>query len=352
MADNKELLKQLNKSYGTDLSIGLEGYNLKFIPSGSLELDVAMGTGGFPRGRISILAGKESSGKTTLCLKTIANAQKLGLNCAFIDTEKTFDTVWAKKLGIDLDTLLLLGANSLEVAGEAAVDLARSGQVDVIIFDSVAGTSVKALNEGEISDSIIGKKAKMLGHLTAKLTGPVWNNNVCVIFINQLRDSLNPYAPAPVMPGGHALPYASSMTIHLGSKKSEDGDGGILVKAKITKNKLNVPFKEAEFIIDPNGVVDEIKSIAGILTDKNYLEKFGIQKGGAWYTLPASYIEVGNEGEVVKEIKLFDEEKKVQGENGVVELLKQNPELKDTLKGIILDKFTRMTEYATIGTGK
>jgi recombination protein RecA len=348
---DKELIKQLAKSYGSDLVIGLDNYNLEFISSGSIELDVAMGTGGFARGRISVIAGKESSGKTTIGLKTISNAQKQGLNCAYIDTEASFDTARAKQLGIDLKNLLVLGANTLEVAGEAAVDLARSGNIDVIIFDSVAGTSVKALNAGEISDSIIGKKAKMLGHLTSKISGPVWSNKVCVIFINQLRDSLDPYHPQPVMPGGHALPYASSMTIFLSSKKSEDGDGGILVKAKITKNKLNVPFKEAEFIISSTGVIDEIRGMANILTNKEFSEQLGIIRTGAWYTFPVSIPNIDETGVITGETLLFNEEKKIQGENGVAELLRADKELQSKFKDIIFSKFTRMIEHGKAGNG-
>lgn len=339
---DKDLVKQLTKSYGDDIAIGLDNYELDFISTGSFELDVAMGTGGFARGRIAALAGKESSGKTTIGLKTIANAQKRKLNCAYIDTEASFDISRAKTLGIDTEGLLVIGANTLEVAGEACVDLARSGNIDVIVFDSVAGTSVKALNDGEISDSIIGKKAKMLGHLMSKISGPVWNNKVCLIFINQLRDSLDPYKPQPVMPGGHAIPYASSMIVHLGSKKADVDDGSILVKARITKNKLNIPFKEAEFIINTKGDIDELKGIANILTHKDYIDALGIVRTGAWYTLPSTFMTFDTDGIVTNEEKLFDDEKKVQGENGVVELLRENDELKDKLKNIILNKFTRL----------
>lgn len=256
---------------------------VEVISSGSLALDIATGIGGYPRGRITQISGWESSGKTTHALKAAANVQEKGGTVAFIDTEYALDTSWAEKLGVNLGTFEWIKVDSLEVAGEVAVDLAESSVFDMVILDSVAGSPIKAVVSGELGDANMGKRAKIMSDFMPKLNGPVSRNHLWMIITNQLRDSLNMYNPKPVRPGGHALNFHSSVTIDLKSKRREKE---ILVKALVEKNKLAPPGKMAEYIIDENGYIDLVDELATILTNSDLLGELGIVKAGAWYSFP------------------------------------------------------------------
>lgn len=292
--DSKKLLSQLQKSYGESFQIGDTDRQVDVVSTGSLLLDVATGIGGYPRGRIIQLAGWESSGKTTHALKAAANLQAQGGSVAFIDTEYALDPKWAIQLGVDMAAMMWLQVDDLETAGEIAVDLADSGTVDMIIFDSVAGAPIKAVVEGEVGDANMGKRAKIMSTLMPKLNGPVARNNVWMIFTNQLRDSLNPYQPKPVTPGGHALAFHSSMIIELKAKKIRPASGKNVTHVEITatleKNKLSPPGRVVTYTMDFDGFIDVIGELASIIVHTDNAEALGVARAGSWYTLPAEML--------------------------------------------------------------
>jgi recombination protein RecA len=279
----ESLLAKILKEHGDDsVQIG-KASPIETISTGSLALDIATGIGGYPRGRITQIAGWESSGKTTHALKAAANVQEQGGTVAFIDTEYALDPAWAEKLGVNLGTFEWIKVDSLEVAGEVAVDLADSSVYDMIILDSIAGSPIKAVVAGELGDANMGKRAKIMSDFMPKLNGPVSRNHLWMIITNQLRDSLNMYNPKPVRPGGHALNFHSSMTVDLKSKRKDDQ---VLIKATLEKNKLAPPGRQAEYIMDVNGYIDMVDELSGILTDASLIERLGIVRAGAWYTFP------------------------------------------------------------------
>jgi len=317
------VLNRLKKEFGETVQLGDVKRNVDVISTGSLALDVATGIGGYPRGRITQLAGWESAGKTTHALKAAANVQERGGLVAFIDTEYALDTNWAEKQGVNVENLIWLQIDDLETAGETAVDLAESGEVDMIILDSVAGAPIKAVVEGELGDSNMGKRAKIMSDFMPKLNGPVSRNNVWMIFTNQLRDSLDPYKPKPVRPGGHALNFHSSMIVDLRSKKEKTSGSATYVdiKATVEKNKLATPFKNAEYIMDFTGYIDPVIEATNILTTNEYAEILGVERAGAWYTLPA---------------ELFPdmEEPRFQGQKKIQEALAEVDVLEKTIEYI------------------
>lgn len=282
------VIQGIQKDFGDESVILGEIAKVDVISTGSLSLDIATGIGGYPRGRISVLAGWEASGKTTHALKAVANLQKMGGKIVFIDTEYALDPYWAEKQGVDMSNMDWIKTDDLETAGEVAVRLANSRTVDMIVFDSVAGAPIKAVVSGELGDANMGKRAKIMSDFIPKLNGPISRNNMWMIFTNQQRDSLNMYNPKPVRPGGHALDFHSSIIITLKAKKR--GSDPLEITAYTEKNKLSVPFKEAKYFIDENGNIDLIEELANILTDKNLLERLGIKKEGSMYTLPAEWI--------------------------------------------------------------
>lgn len=287
------LITKLKKEFGDSIHV-LDGSTPKVndvVSSGSLSLDIATGVGGYPRGRIVQIAGWESTGKTTHALLAAANVQKRGGTVAYIDTEFVFDITWAEKLGVDTDSLLCLQIDDLESAAEATVDVAQSGEFDMIIFDSIAAAGIRAVHDGELGDSNMGKRAKIMSDFMTKLNGVVSKQNIWMIFINQLRESLDPYKPLPVRPGGKALSFHASMIIDLRAKK-EKGKGVPsynVINATVVKNKLAPPYREAEYILEYDGTINPISEIVNIVTNKEYMEVLGVSLAGAWYTVPSEW---------------------------------------------------------------
>lgn len=291
-----KLSEKLMKS-GTAEVINPENYEVTFIPTGSLSLDIATG-GGYPRGRITELAGWESTGKTAHALMAARNVQSNGGTVAFIDLEYTFDKNWAHKIGVDTsdDKFLWLRVYDLESAGDIIIEVANAG-VDMIILDSVAAAPIKALNAGDLGDSNMGKVAKIMSDMMRKIVGPLSRNNTVMLFINQLRDSLNIYNPKPVTPGGKALPFFASTRIFFKAKREKsDNPSYVTITATVEKNKLSAPGKVAEYefsFIDAN--VEPISELVNILTDETNSEILGIKRAGAWYTLPKAIVPTGED---------------------------------------------------------
>lgn len=323
--DNSEYGKQLQKLLG-DIS-KQHGVVIGEIPpvesftSGILSLDMATGIGGYPKGRITVVAGWESSGKTTHCLKSAALMQKAGGTVAFIDAEWTFDPVWAESLGVSVEDLILVRADSLEDAAEASVELAESGLVDMIILDSIAGAPIEAVVEGDLGDANMGIRARIMSQYMPKITGPAARNDVVVLIINQLRESLNMFSPRPVMPGGKALGFHSSLTVHLSRKAPTSSMPEQPTTAFIAKNKVSVPFKTVTYLIDETGNVDEIDELVSIILERT--EELGIEKGGSWLTLP-------------KEIS-GEEGMRVQGKPKLLALFREDLDLFEKAKEHVLD---------------
>ena len=302
-------LKKIEKDFGEGAIMKMgKGYKVKIdtISTGSLALDMALGINGIPRGRIVEIFGPESSGKTTLTLSIIANAQKLKGRAAFIDAEHAFDPVYAKKIGVDLDSLLISQPDNGEQALEIADTLVKSNALDVIVIDSVAALTPRKEIEGDMGDSHLGLQARLMSQALRKLTGIINKSKTCVIFINQIRMKIGVMFGSPeTTTGGNALKFYSSVRIDLrriaSLKKGEEVIGN-KVRAKVVKNKLAPPFRQAEFDI----MFDEGISRASSVID--LAEKLGIiKKSGTWLS--------------------FGEEKLGQGKENVRLLLKEDKKL-------------------------
>jgi recombination protein RecA len=264
------------------------------IPTGAINLDAAIGVGGIPRGRVTEIYGPESSGKTTLCLHVVANAQKLGGVAAFIDAEHALDTEYAKKLGVDVENLLISQPDTGEQALEICEILVRSGAVDVIVIDSVAALVPKAEIEGDMGDSHVGLQARLMSQALRKLTGAIARSKVSVIFINQLREKIGVMFGNPeTTTGGKALKFYASVRLdirRIGPVKDKEEVIGSHVRVKVVKNKVAPPFKQAEFDImyaegiSHTSLLVDIGSEAGI-----------IDKAGAWYSYGTQRIGQGRE---------------------------------------------------------
>lgn len=302
-------IKQLEKQFGKGAVMRLgenKHMNVEHISTGSLSLDVALGIGGLPRGRIVEIYGPESSGKTTLSLHCIAEGQKNGGNVAFIDVEHALDPVYAEALGVNIDELLVSQPDTGEDALEIAEGLIRSGAIDVIVIDSVAALVPKAEIEGEMGDSHVGLHARLMSQALRKLAGAINKSNCVAIFINQLREKVGViYGNPEVTTGGRALKFYSSVRIEIRKGEAIKSNGEIIgnhTKAKVVKNKLAPPFKVAEFDI----MYGEGISREGELLDMA-VEAEIVQKSGAWFS--------------------YKTQRLGQGRDKVKELFKNDPEL-------------------------
>lgn len=302
----QQALDQIQKQYGQGaiMKLGDEGMrdSIDSISTGSISLDLATGIGGYPKGRIIEIYGPESSGKTTLTLHAIAEAQKNGGKAAFIDAEHALDPVYAKNLGVDVDDLLVSQPDTGEQALEICEVLARSGALDIIVIDSVAALVPKAEIQGEMGDSHVGLQARLMSQALRKIAGAVNKSNTCVIFINQLREKIGIMFGNPeTTTGGRALKFYASMRLdvrRIESIKKGDDVLGNRTRVKIVKNKVAPPFKKAEFDIMYGTGISLAGDILDTATELNIVEK-----AGSWYSYNGERIGQGREN--VKEY--FDE---------------------------------------------
>ena len=338
-SDKKQALEtalaQIEKQFGKGAVMKL-GANVTMqvdaIPTGSLGLDLALGIGGVPRGRVVEVYGPESSGKTTLALQILAEAQKMGGEVAFIDVEHALDPTYASALGVDIDSLLDSQPDTGEQAMEICEALVRSGAIDAIVVDSVAAMVPRAEIEGEMGDSHVGLQARLMSQALRKLTGVIGKTNTVCIFINQLRDKVGViYGSPEVTTGGRALKYYSSVRIDVrrieGLKDSTGAFIGNRTRAKVVKNKVAPPFREAEFDI----MFGEGISKVGEILDLGV--KLGaVQKSGAWFN--------------------YGEMRLGQGRDNAKAYLKEHPEIADEIEKIVRENAERLLAAGKKGTVK
>jgi recombination protein RecA len=290
-------IAQIEKSCGKGsiMRLGAEQrVRIDCIPTGAINLDAAIGIGGIPRGRVTEIYGPESSGKTTLCLHVVANAQKAGGVAAFIDAEHALDTEYARKLGVDVENLLISQPDTGEQALEIADILVRSGAVDVVVIDSVAALVPKAEIEGEMGDSHMGLQARLMSQALRKLTGAIARSKTSVIFINQLREKIGVMFGNPeTTTGGKALKFYASLRLdirRIGPVKEKEDIIGSHVRVKVVKNKVAPPFKQAEFDIMYAEGISHASLVLDIAAEANIIEK-----SGAWYSYKGQKIGQGRE---------------------------------------------------------
>ncbi len=289
---------QIEKSFGKGsvMKLGQSDsvVDIGSISSGSLSLDVALGIGGFPKGRIVEIYGPESSGKTTLALHVLAEAQKTGGTCAFIDAEHALDTVYAKKLGVDVDELVISQPDAGEQALEITDTLVRSGAVDVLVVDSVAALTPRAELEGEMGDHHVGLHARLMSQALRKLTGSISKSNCLVIFINQIRLKIGVMFGNPeTTTGGNALKFYSSVRIdirRIGAIKDRDDIIGNQTRVKVVKNKVSAPFRTVEFDIMYGEGISKTGELVDLGVDSEIIEK-----SGSWYSYKTERIGQGRE---------------------------------------------------------
>jgi recombination protein RecA len=311
---------QIEKTYGKGSIMTLDGDHTPQIPAvstGAISLDLALGGRGLPRGRVIEIFGPESSGKTTLALTVIANAQRAGGTAAFIDAEHALDPNWAKRLGVTIDEMLVSQPDTGEQALEICELLVRSNAIDVIVVDSVAALIPKAEIEGEMGDSHVGLQARLMSQALRKLTGAISKSETIVIFINQLREKIGVMFGSPeTTTGGRALKFYSSVRIdirRIGAIKDGEANVGNRVRAKVVKNKIAPPFREAEFDI----MFDEGISTSGDLLDLATTETI-IEKSGAWFSYGATRLG--------------------QGRENAKQFLRQNPDLFAEIRAAVLKR--------------
>jgi recombination protein RecA len=311
-------LSQIERAFGKGSIMRLKGkqavVEIETIPTGSLGLDIALGVGGLPRGRVIEIYGPESSGKTTLTLHVVAEAQKRGGTCAFVDAEHALDPIYARKLGVNLDDLLISQPDTGEQALEIADTLIRSGAIDVLVVDSVAALTPRAEIEGEMGDVQPGLQARLMSQALRKLTASISRSNCMVIFINQIRMKIGVmYGSPETTTGGNALKFYASVRLdirRIGAIKDRDEVIGNQTRVKVVKNKVAPPFKQVEFDI----MYGEGISKAGELVDLGV--KAGVvEKSGAWFS--------------------FDSQRLGQGRENAKLFLKQNPEAAERIEQAI-----------------
>ena len=291
-------ISQIEKSYGKGaiMKMGADraAVRVEVIPTGAINLDAATGVGGIPRGRVTEIYGPESSGKTTLCLHVVANAQKAGGTAAFIDAEHALDIEYSKKLGVDVDKLLISQPDTGEQALEICEILVRSGAVDVIVIDSVAALVPKAEIEGEMGEAHMGLQARLMSQALRKLTGAIARSKTSVIFINQLREKIGVMFGSPeTTTGGKALKFYASLRLdirRIGPVKEKEDVIGSHVRVKVVKNKVAPPFKQAEFDIMYAEGISHVSLLVDIGSENGIIEK-----SGAWYSYGEQRIGQGRE---------------------------------------------------------
>ena len=314
----KLTLDKLDKAYGKGTVMKMSDQaivDVDSISSGSLGLDIALGVGGYPRGRVIEIYGPESSGKTTLTLHAIAEAQKAGGIAAFIDAEHAFDRFYAEKLGVDLENLIISQPDNGEQALEIADNLVRSGAIDIVVVDSVAALTPKSEIEGEMGDSKMGLHARLMSQALRKLTASISKTNCTMIFINQLREKIGVMFGNPeTTTGGNALKFYASVRLDIRrSTQIKDSNGDVMgnkTRVKVVKNKVAPPFKSAEFDIMYGGGVSKVGEILDVAVDKGI-----VKKSGSWFS--------------------YEDTKLGQGRDAVKLVIKDNPELFEELEGKI-----------------
>ncbi|PKM81813.1 MAG: recombinase RecA [Firmicutes bacterium HGW-Firmicutes-14] len=309
-----QIEKQFGKGSIMKLGEAAAKMNVDVIPTGALSIDIALGVGGIPRGRVVEIYGPESSGKTTVALHIVAEAQKLGGTAAFIDAEHALDPVYARKLGVDIDNLLVSQPDTGEQALEIAEALVRSGAVDVIVVDSVAALVPRAEIEGEMGDAHVGLQARLMSQALRKLTGAISKSHTVAIFINQIREKVGIMFGNPeVTPGGRALKFYASVRLEVRKTETLKHGADIIgtrTRVKVVKNKVAPPFKQADFDIMYGEGISREGSIIDIGADMNIIEK-----SGAWYS--------------------YKGERLGQGRENVKEYLKEHPEILSEIEGKI-----------------
>ena len=315
-------LGQIERQFGAGTVMRMGDKKLEkipAIPTGSLGLDIALGIGGLPRGRVVEIYGPESSGKTTLTLEVIAQCQKLGGTAAFIDAEHALDPIYAEKLGVNVEELLISQPDTGEQALEVADIMVHSGGIDILVIDSVAALVPKAEIEGEMGDTHVGLQARLMSQALRKITGNVKRSNTLVIFINQIRHKIGVMFGSPeTTSGGNALKFYSSVRLdirRIGTVKEGDEAVGNETRVKVVKNKVSPPFKQAEFQIIYNKGINRLGELLDRGSDLGIVEK-----SGAWYSL---------EGEKIG-----------QGKANAVEFLEENPKITEKIEKQILETLT------------
>jgi len=311
----KLTLDKLDKAYGKGTVMKMSDQAIEdvdAISSGSLGLDIALGVGGYPRGRVIEIYGPESSGKTTLTLHAIAEAQKAGGIAAFIDAEHAFDRFYAEKLGVDLENLIISQPDNGEQGLEIADNLVRSGAIDIVVIDSVAALTPKSEIEGEMGDSKMGLHARLMSQALRKLTGSISKTNCTMIFINQLREKIGVMFGNPeTTTGGNALKFYASVRLDIRrSTQIKDSNSAVMgnkTRVKVVKNKVAPPFKMAEFDIMYGEGISKVGEILDIAVEHDI-----IKKAGSWFS--------------------YEDTKLGQGRDAVKALIKDNPELMDELE--------------------
>ena len=312
-------MSKIEKDFGKGSIMKLGDENVEkveVIPTGSISLNAALGVGGFPKGRIIEIYGPESSGKTTLAIHAIAEAQKSGGIAAFIDAEHAFDRFYAEKLGVDTSTLLISQPDNGEQALEIADQLIRSAAVDIIVIDSVAALTPKKEIEGEMGDNVVGLNARLMSQALRKMTSTLSKTNTTCIFINQLREKIGVMFGNPeTTTGGNALKFYSSVRLDIRRVTSiKDGDNviGSQVRVKVVKNKVAPPFRKAEFEITFGEGISKVGEIVDLGVEYGI-----IQKSGSWFS--------------------YNETRLAQGRDAVKNVIKDNPELAEEIEAKIMD---------------